>query len=91
MKTLAHLSTEAHRTNSSVSALAVIEEFCFGSPSFFSNIMVFGGENSWHWWVTVTKLKGGEMYLFFLCFGKRKEFSKLTFVLDFNITKIIVL
>ena len=31
------------------------------------------------------------MYLFFLYFGKRKEFSKFTFVLDFNITKIIVL
>lgn len=59
MKTLAHLSTETHKTNSSVSSLAAIEEFCFGSPSFLASIMVSGGENSWHWGVTVTKPAGG--------------------------------
>lgn len=92
MKTLAHLSTETHKTNSSVSSLAAIEEFCFGSPSFLASIMVSGGENSRHWGGDCDQTSGGRgMYLLFLCFGKRKEFSKFTFILDFNITKIIVL
>lgn len=77
MKTLAHLSTETHKTNSSVSSLAAIEEFCFGSPSFLSNIMVFGGENSRHWGRLRPNQGEGKCILFFLCFGKRNFLNLL--------------
>lgn len=71
MKTLAHLSTETHKTNSSVSSLAAIEEFCLGSPSFLASIMVSGGENSQRWGVTVTKPGGGNVFA--LALFRKKE------------------
>ena len=73
MKTLAHLSTETHSRTDSSSLIPCSDWRILSWEPLFS----FKYHSIW-WGIlmgnrtTVTKLRGEEMYFFFLCSGKRK-------------------